>query len=78
MSLAALDAALYAALSATQWITASGPTTARPFALVGPECSEVGGEVRSVAGAGGGGLGRWSAIRWGGWQEGGYERGNIR
>ena len=35
MSLAALDAALYAALSATQWITASGPTTARPFALVG-------------------------------------------
>ena len=41
MSLASLDAALYAALTATQLVTASGPTVARPFALVGRYAGEL-------------------------------------
>ena len=41
MSLAALDAALFASLSATQWITATGSTVATPFALVGRYAGEL-------------------------------------
>lgn len=41
MSLAALDAILYAALAATQFVTAAGPTTGAPFALVARYAGEL-------------------------------------